>query len=84
MITEKTQKILCKLLLILSKGENSIQITRQIISRSLNYSANLIFSHLTNSYQITDDDLFTYLYSKNFSISKLEAQLIILFYDKNI
>ena len=84
MITEKTQKILCNLLLILSKGENSIQITRQIISRSLNYSANLIFSHLTNSYQITDDDLFTYLYSKNFSISKLEAQLIILFYDKNI
>ena len=84
MITEKTQKILCNLLMILSKGENSIQITRQIISKSLNFSPNLIFSLLASSNQITDDDLINYLISKNIAISKMEAKLIILFYDKNM
>ena len=84
MLTEKTEKILCDLLMILSKGENSIRITRQILSNTLNYSPNLIFSFLSNSNQITDIDLYNYLIAKNINVTNIEAKLIILFYDKNM
>ena len=83
MITEENQKIFCNLLMDLSKGENSILITRKILSNSLNYSPHFIFSHFFNSQQITDIDLFNYLIYNNISCSKTEAKLIILFYDKN-
>ena len=83
MITEENQKILGNLLMDLSKGENSILITRKILSNSLNYSPHFIFSHFFNSQQITDIDLFNYLIYNNISCSKTEAKLIILFYDKN-
>ena len=70
--------------MILSKGENSIQITRQILSKSLNYFQNDLFSFLSNSHQITDSDLFNYLLYKNISSSKIESKLLILFYDKDM
>ena len=84
MLTEKTQKILCDLLMNLSKQENSIQITRGILSNSLNFSPNHIFSYLTSSNKLTYIDIYNYLISKGVSINEIEAKLIILFYDKDM
>ena len=77
MLQEKSLKILGNLLMSISKAESSIQITRQILSKSINYSPNYLFSLISNSAQITDIDLYNYLISKNIPI-------IILFYDKNM
>ena len=84
MLTEETQKIFGNLLMIISKAENSIQITRQILSKSSNYSPNYLFSLLSNSDQITDINLYNYLIGKNIPITQIIAKLIILFYDQNM
>ena len=84
MLTEETQKIFGNLLMIISKAENSIQITRQILSKSSNYSPNYLFSLISNSDQITDINLYNYLIGKNIPITQIIAKLIILFYDLNM
>ena len=84
MLTEETQKIFGNLLMIISKAENSIQITRQILSKSSNYSPNYLFSLISNSDQITDINLYNYLIGKNIPITQIIAKLIILFYDQNM
>ena len=84
MLQEKSLKILGNLLMSISKAESSIQITRQILSKSINYSPNYLFSLISNSAQITDIDLYNYLISKNIPITQICAKLIILFYDKNM
>lgn len=86
MLTEETQKILSNLFISIAKGENNVKITRQALSSSFDFSSFNIFFYLSNpKYQkITPLDIYNYLNSKNISISKLESQLIILFYDKNL
>ena len=86
MLTEETQKILSNLFIAIAKGENNVKITRQALSSSFDFSSFNIFFYLSNpKYQkITPLDIYNYLNSKNISISKLESQLIILFYDKNL
>ena len=84
MLQEKSLKILGNLLMSISKAESSIQITRQILSKSINYSPNYLFSLISNSAQITDIDLYNYLISINIPITQICAKLIILFYDKNM
>lgn len=86
MLTEETQKILSNLFISIAKGENNVKITRQALSSSFDFSSFNIFFYLSNpKYQkITPLDIYNYLNSKNISISKIESQLIILFYDKNL
>lgn len=86
MLTEETQKILSNLFISIAKGENNVKITRQALSSSFDFSSFNIYFYLSNpKYQkITPLDIYNYLNSKNISISKLESQLIILFYDKNL
>lgn len=86
MLTEETQKILSNLFIAIAKGENNVKITRQALSSSFDFSSFNIYFYLSNpKYQkITPLDIYNYLNSKNISISKLESQLIILFYDKNL
>ena len=59
----------------ISKAESSIQITRQILSKSINYSPNYLFSLISNSAQITDIDLYNYLISKNIPIKNMDSVL---------
>ncbi len=86
MLTEETQQILCNLFITLAKGERNIQITRQVLSNSFDFSPYLIFFHLSNnnSKYITAIDIYNYLNSKNIEISENESKLILLFYDKNL
>ena len=86
MLTEETQQILCNLFITLAKGERNIQITRQVLSNSFDFSPYLIFFHLSNnnSKYITAIDIYNYLNSKYIEISENESKLILLFYDKNL
>ena len=86
MITDETQQILCNLFITLAKGESNIKITRQVLSNSFNFSPYIIFFHLSNynSKQITSNDIYNYLNSKNIPITENELKLIILFYDKDL
>ena len=86
MLTEETQQILCNLFIAIAKGERNIKITRQVLSNSFNFSPYIIFFHLSNynSKQITSNDIYTYLNSKDIPITETESKLILLFYDKNL
>ena len=86
MLTEETQQILCNLFITIAKGERNIKITRQVLSNSFNFSPYIIFFHLSNynSKQITSNDIYTYLNSKDIPITETESKLILLFYDKNL
>ena len=69
----------------LAEGERSIETIREVLSNYLDFDSYQIFHYLDteNKNFLNTDDIINYLNSKNQKVSKIEAELIILFYDIN-
>ena len=81
----ETEQKLINIFLSLSDGERTIEISRQVLSDIFDFDCLKIFQALDSQEKnyIDASDLVNYFNSKEISISDVEAQLIILFYDQN-
>ena len=81
----ETEGQLINIFLALADGERTVEINRQIISDNFDFDALKIFQTLDSKGKnyIDASDLVNYCNLKGISISNIEAQLIILFYDQN-
>ena len=85
MLSKETLSKLVNILKTLSSGEQSIEITRNILSDNLDFDPYQIFINLAQKDNefITPTDLVDYFHTKNIFISYTEAKFLILFYDQN-
>ena len=81
----ETEGQLINIFLALADGERTVEINRQILSDNFDFDALKIFQTLDSKGKnyIDASDLVNYFNLKGISISNIEAQLIILFYDQN-
>ena len=86
MISNDIKKLISSLFIELAKSERSIDITRQILSESIDFDAHQIFNYLTtnNNSDITSNDIMKYLSKNKIKIDEEQINLIILFYDINL
>ena len=84
MISKETEEKLINILKTLSKGEMSIEISRNLLSDNSDFDPYQIFSNLVQKGNefITPTDILNYFNYKNIFISYTEAKLLILFYDQ--
>ena len=85
MLSEETESKIIKLLKTIAEGENSIEVSRKLLSDSPEFDPHQIFINLTPKGKefITPLDLIEYFNNKNIFISYTEAKLLVLFYDQN-
>ena len=85
MSSQTAQQTVAKILLELSKGEKSIEISRKILSDKPNFNIEQIFSYLDTDKKNRVDsiDIVNYLLSKNYPVTEKESQLVVLFYDQD-
>ena len=76
---------LAKIFINLAKGERKAEISRQVLSENADYNPYILFKLLDieNKNYIDSTNIVNYFNSKGIFINNLEAQLFILFYDKN-
>ena len=85
MLSIQTEARVVKLLLEIAKGENAIESARRMMTNNYDFDAYQIFNFLDieKKNRLDSLDIVNYMTYKNFSITDLEAQLIIIFYDQN-
>lgn len=85
MLSEETESKVINILKTIAKAENSIEISRQLLSDNLDFDPFQIFINLCPKGKqfVTPYDLVDYFNSKGIFISYTEAKLLILFYDQN-
>ena len=85
MLSEDTQNLLARILLVLAEGERKVEDARKEIAFEDNYDIQTIFKVLDNNGDnlITPKDLQNYLYSHGLEVNFKEVKLLILFYDQD-
>ena len=85
MLSIQTEARVVKLLLEIAKGENAVESARRMMTNNYDFDAYQIFDFLDmeKKNRIDSIDIINYMTYKNFNITDLEAQLIIIFYDQN-
>ena len=76
---------ICQILMKLSELERSAEITRRVITDSINYEPLQLFKKLDieNKNYISPQNLIDFAFQNNINIFKEEAEFIIYFYDKD-
>ena len=85
MLSIQAEARVVKLLLEIAKSENAIESARRMMTNNYDFDAYQIFNFLDieKKNRLDSLDIVNYMTYKNFSITDLEAQLIIIFYDQN-
>lgn len=85
MLSIQTEARIVKLLLEIAKGENAIESARRMMTNNYDFDAYQIFNFLDieKKNRLDSLDIVNYMTYKNFKMTDLEAQLIIIFYDQN-
>ena len=85
MLSHETEEKLAKILLALSEGERSVDISRQVLQDNFDYDPFQIFNFLDNGNKNKIDvyDIIQFLHSKCIFTNELEVNLLILQYDIN-
>lgn len=85
MLSLETEEKFAKILLALSEGERSVDISRQVLQDNFDYDPFQIFNFLDNGNKNKIDvyDIIQFLHSKCIFTNELEVNLLILQYDIN-
>ncbi|MCQ2819087.1 MAG: EF-hand domain-containing protein [archaeon] len=85
MMSNETQNQVARLLLAISEGERSVEISRQVLSDNFDFDPFQVFNFLDPERKNTVDalNIVEFLRSKGIFASNEEAQMAILFYDQN-
>ena len=85
MVSIETEARVARLLLALSEGERTVEISRQVLSDNYDFDSYQVFKFLDREgkNRIDSINIVDFLRSKGVYVSSCEAQFLILFYDQD-